>query len=58
MAFLFNGRAYQWSGLGSRGMAASAIADPHAVLDDLLLSYGDIVTEPSNLHKIQYGCPR
>lgn len=42
MAFWFNGQAHHWSGLGSRGMATSAIADPRVVLEDLLLSYVDI----------------
>ena len=30
-------------------MAASAIADPHAVLEDMLLSYVDIFVEPCGL---------
>jgi hypothetical protein len=53
MAFWFNGRFHHWSGLGSRGMATNAVADPRAVLEELLLSYKDIFDEPHGLPPVR-----
>ena len=36
MSFWYNGRSHHWTGVHSRGLAARAIADPRAVLEDLL----------------------
>lgn len=53
MTFWFNGRSHHWRGLGSRGMAAYAIADPRRVLEELLLSYKDIFDEPHGLPPVR-----
>jgi hypothetical protein len=49
MAFWFNGCTHHRRGLGSWGIAASVIADPRSILEDLLLSYVDIFEEPRGL---------
>jgi hypothetical protein len=36
MSFWYNGRSHHWTGVHRRGLAARAIADPRAVLEDLL----------------------
>ena len=38
MSFWYNGWSHHWTGLSSRGLAARIIADPHAVLEELLQS--------------------
>jgi hypothetical protein len=49
MSFWYNGCSHYWTGLSSRGVAAHAIADPCAVLEELLQSYQDIFEEPRGL---------
>jgi hypothetical protein len=49
MAFWYNGRLHHWSGMDSPCVAACAIADPWAVLVELLQSYADIFEEPRGL---------
>ena len=39
MSFWYNGRSHHWTGVSNRGVAACAIADPRAVLEELLQSY-------------------
>ena len=49
MSFWYNGRSHHWTGVNSRGLAACAITDSRAVLEELLQSYGDIFEEPWGL---------
>jgi len=39
MSFWYNGRSHHWTGLGCKGLAARTVADPRAVLEQLLQSY-------------------
>ena len=36
MSFWYNGWSHHWTGIGSKGLAARAIADPRVVLEELL----------------------
>jgi hypothetical protein len=49
MAFWYRGRAYSWTNLGNKALAAHAIVDPCTILEELLLSYADILEEPRGL---------
>lgn len=49
MAFLYNDRSHHWIGMGSRGVTARAVVDQRAILEELLLSYGDIFEAPHEL---------
>jgi predicted aspartyl protease len=53
MAFWYRGRAHSWTSLGNKALAVRAIVDPRAILEELLLSYADILEEPRGLPPVE-----